>query len=356
MSGVRYVLPLSPLAVLLSHLSMMLTRPVAFWGALAYLLSRPHAGVRERLRTVGHFGEGVHVAWLLRDGESPPHLHAHFVDRAALVALVASRLLSGSYSATAHANDIYVRPVMLAEKIGNARFIVTCTHHNLRHLRTAVRVESVTPMVCIHHGLDLGRYGPRPSDGRTGRPIVILAVGQLKAKKGFGDLISACKLLRDRGVDFACEIVGEGPLRKQLTEQIRSLELEGTVSLLGGLDHDDVIARYRSADLFCLPCVTDADGDRDGIPNVVLEAMAMQLPVVSTRHSGIPEAVAHGSSGTLVAPGDPEALASALAELVDEESKREEMGRKGAEIVAMSFDVTVNAKELLSHFEQVAGL
>ena len=349
--GVRYVLPVAAAALLRSHLSFVATRPVAYCGVLLWLLTRPHRTLRSRLRTLLHFGEGVHVAHLLRDDPRPGHLHAHFVDRAATVALVAGRLLGLPFSATAHANDIFVAPVLLPEKLDAARFVATCTAYNAAHLAAVPGDRARREIVCIHHGLDLDRY--TPAAGPPGGTPVILAVGQLKEKKGFAHLIAACALLRDRGHDVACRIVGEGPLRPVLEDQIARAGLAGSVVLCGALDHDEVIAQYRAAAIFALPCVTGADGDRDGIPNVVLEAMAMGLPVVSTRHSGIPEAVDDGASGLLVEPGDVAALAGALARLLDDPGVARAMGRRGRQAVAAGFDAAANAEQLMRRFEAV---
>jgi colanic acid/amylovoran biosynthesis glycosyltransferase len=344
--GVDYVLPARAGDLVRSHLRFLLSRPGVYVGTLLRLLSRPHPSPRSRGKTLLHFGLGVHVARILRDRHPGDHLHAHFVDRAALVALIAGRLLDRTFSATAHANDIYVDPVLLPEKIASAKFVATCTRYNEAHLRTLLNGGSEGKVRCIYHGLDLREYTPRPSPRRD--PPLILSVGQLKEKKGFGHLLEACRILAERGIAFECQIVGDGPLRDVLAARILRLDLGSRVSLLGALPHETVLDRYREATVFALPCVTGPDGDRDGIPNVILEAMAMGLPVVSTAHSGIPEAVEHGASGLLVPPGDEEALAQALARLIDDPALRERLGRRGRERVRELFDVDANARRLLA--------
>jgi glycosyltransferase involved in cell wall biosynthesis len=346
-AGVHYVLPVGAADLLRSHLAFLLRRPVAYVRTLSYLISRHHPSPRARVRTAGHFALGVHIARLVRDRYPSDHLHAHFVDRAALMALVAGGLLEMPYSATAHANDIYVEPVLLPEKIDRAKFIVTCTGYNRSHLRSIGNGRSGDKVRCIHHGLDLAEF--RPLRRPPHRPR-ILAVGQLKEKKGFRDLLEACRLLLDRGVDVECEIVGEGPQRAELEALLDRRSLRERVRLLGSLPHDAVIARYAEAGVFVLPCVIGSDGDRDGIPNVILEAMAMELPVVSTRHSGIPEAVEDGVTGLLVPPGDEGALADALERLLSDPDLRERMGARGRERVAECFDVEANVGRLMAEF------
>jgi glycosyltransferase involved in cell wall biosynthesis len=270
------------------------------------------------------------------------------MDRAALVALIAGRLLGKPYSATAHASDIYVDPVLLPEKMAEAKFIATCTNYNESHLRSLSPDASRVDVRCIYHGLDLATYVPHERAPRH-RPL-LLSVGQLKDRKGMHYLIEACGHLRDWGVDFDCEIVGDGDQRGRLDEMIERLALRDRVSLLGALPHEVVLEKYRAATIFVLPCIISVDGDRDGIPNVILEAMAMGLPIVSTLHSGVPEAVQDGRNGLLVSPGESAGLADALARLIKDEELSRAMGRAGRMLVAEKFDPDRNVKKLLSEF------
>ena len=296
---------------------------------------------------LGHFGLGVYVAGCIGDSGPTDRIHAHFIDRAAVVAYVAARLLGVPYSVTAHANDIYVTPVLLDTKIRGADFVVTCTGYNVSHLVQQVggAPDKVTR---IYHGLELERY--QPSSVTPDTEPTLVAVGQLKEKKGFLDLLDACRALRDRGVRFQCVIIGEGPQRDELTRRIADLALGEAVHLRGALPHDEVIAMYRRATAFVLPCVVAGDGDRDGIPNVILEAMAMQLPVVSTSHSGIPEVVEDGTTGVLVPPGDSEALTEALVRVLENPDEARTMGLRGRQVVEAHFDVESNVRELYDRF------
>jgi glycosyltransferase involved in cell wall biosynthesis len=336
-----YVLPVDWLQLAAAHLRYALTRPWIYWKTLLYLVSRPHPSARARLKTILHFGEGVQVAELLR-ARGVRHIHAHFADRAATVALVASRLLGVRYSLTAHANDIYVAPVLLREKIAQAKFVTTCTAHNQAHLEQL----SGRPIRLLYHGLDFGAPPlASPSHPPAPEPLV-LSVGQLKEKKGFCYLIQACRRLRDRGLVFRCEIIGEGPERQKLAALIQALDLTGAVVLCGALPHPEVMRRYGAAALFVLPCVPAADGDLDGIPNVLLEAMACRVPVVSTRLSGIPEVVQDGVTGLLAEPADTQALAGAIARLLQDRPLRECLGQAGRQFVVQRFDVRRNTGAL----------
>lgn len=339
---VVYLLPVDWLCLLISHLYFAALHPRRFFGTLAYLLSRPHPGRRERLKTILHFGEGVYAAYLLR-GRVFQELHAHFVDRAATVALVAGRLLDKSYSLSIHAAaDIFVHPVLLREKLEGARHAVTCTAHNKAHVEALVGASLGGKITQVYHGLDLARYRP-PSAPANGRPLLV-SVGQLAERKGFALLVEACHSLRERGYDFECRIVGRGPERERLQELIARLGLDGTMRLCGAMRHEDVIELYRQATVFVLPCVRTPDGDVDGIPNVLAEAMAMQVPVVSTDVSAIPELLADRVNGLLAPAGDPAALADRLALLLDDPCLRSELGGAGRRSILDTFDVECNVR------------
>lgn len=348
---VLYLLPVSPVKLVAAFLWAGLLRPFTTWRTFFYLLTRAHPNLKARLKTILHFGTGVYAAFLLRH-QPGGHLHAHFVDRAATTALVVSRLLNMPYSVTAHANDIYVNPLLLPEKMAEAKFVATCTQYNETHLANLNGRDLRHKLHCIYHGLEVDHYQPLPRKRPFTTPL-LLAVGQLKEKKGFTYLLRACHLLKDQGYEFQCHIVGEGPDRQKLAHQIQQLGLVETVTLCGALPHQAVIGKYEEADIFVLPCIIGEDGDRDGIPNVILEAMAMELPVVSTCHSGIPEVVVDGVNGLLVPPADESALAQALAKLLEDENGRWRLGQCGRQTVIESFSVEKNVERLLEQFAAV---
>jgi glycosyltransferase involved in cell wall biosynthesis len=193
----------------------------------------------------------------------------------------------------------------------------------------------------VPHGLDLRAY-PARTRPRDAKPV-ILAVGQFKPRKGLAELVAACRALRDEGVDFACRIVGDGPERATLADAIRTFDLTDVVELRGARPHDEVLQEYEEATVFALPCVEGANGDVDGIPNVLIEAMASSLPVVSSDLPAIRELVTSGENGILVAPGDVAALAGALRRLFAEPDLRAALGEAGRRTVGSMFDAEVNA-------------
>ncbi len=339
------------LAFVSGNLRFLIRRPLVYFRTLVYLLTQDHPSLKTRLMTVLHFGLGVYAAHLL-SGRDFDHLHAHFIDRAVVVALVISRLLDKPYSLTAHANSIFVKRILIREKIVNASFMVTVSEYNKAHFLDTYPGLDPDKIHVLHPWVDLARFTP-PSSRSTRDKLRILSVGRLVEKKGHTFLIEACHLLRDRGVDFECRIVGSGPLRPMLEDGVERYDLQERVHLLGGRPQEEVLELLRSwADVFALPCVIAQDGDRDGIPVSLAEAMAMELPVVSTDIVGIGELV-RPDAGFLVPSRDPQALAEVLESIYHQPSStRNEMGRQGRRIVDENFNLIKGTMQLGQLFRQ----
>lgn len=345
---VTYLHPLRRASQLTAHLQGLLKHPGKYLSTLAYVLTRPHKSIRGRIKTLNQFHQGICAAYLLRNYQID-HIHVHFINYG-ILALVLSRILGIPYSVTAHsAGDIFVKPTLLPAKLGNAKFIATCTRYNVDYLKQMGKGVYDDKVKCVYHGLDIQRYRRQQPITDRARPVIV-GVGQLKERKGFHVLIDALGVLHQQGIDFECRIIGEGPLRAQLAEQIQRLDLSEKVHLLGVLSHDQVFEQYEQANIFALPAVLASNGDRDGIPNVILEAMAMELPVVSTTHSAIPEVVENGVNGLLVPPNDVPALVEALTRLLQNPQLRADLGCKGRETVAEKFDPVKNAQLLIDEF------
>jgi colanic acid/amylovoran biosynthesis glycosyltransferase len=315
----------------------------------AYSLLRTRA-----CRRLHHFFQAVYLAdWVKR--HNVRHIHAHYAYHSTSAARVAASLAGIGYSFTAHANDIYRSCWQMREKIENAVFCATCTGYNARYLREHYAQSCLDRVVKVYHGIDLEQFKCRPHKkvllGQI--PFRILSVGRLREKKGFLLLIEACVLLKDRGFSIKATIVGEGPDREALEALIARKGLGNIIRLTGSIPHFQVRKLLEDADVFVLPCIIASDGSRDGIPNVILEAMAMGLPVVSTTVSAIPEAVEHGKTGLLVPPGDAPALAEAISRLVSAPDGRISMGDAGRKKVVKDFDLPSNTGALISLFRNV---
>lgn len=338
----HYILPVGALALLRAHTRAFARAPVRYVRTLLDVVTGTHSRFRDRVRSVCHFAEAVAILPQVRN-LGIEHLHAHWAVGATTCAMVVSRFLDIPFTFTAHAYDIWLDRLLLPEKLRAAETVVTCTDYNRRHLIEDYGIPAEKFRV-VYHGLDLQRF-QRHDRPQNSRPV-ILSVGRLVEQKGYEDLIRVCADLVRDGHDFQCEIIGDGPLRESLQRLIDELGLHEVVTLRGRLVGDVVLDCYVRADIFALFCVQASDGDRDGIPNTMVEAMAMQLPVVSTRYSGVPELVVEGSTGFLADCGDRRTLVDALALLLTEPGRRTTMGRAGRERVMHDFATSACATKL----------
>ncbi len=266
-------------------------------------------------------------------GPGASRLHAHFRHTPASVARYAAMMLDIPWSCSAHARDIWTTPEWeKTEKLKTADWLVTCTAHGQQHLAAlADRPEAVE---LVYHGLDLGRF-PAPDRGFSRRdggsekdPVVILSVGRAVEKKGYGTLLGALARLPD-DLHWRFVHIGGGPLRGRLQRRARALDIDGRITWMGACAQETVLKHYRAADLFVLASRIAPDGDRDGLPNVLMEAQSQGLACVSTALSAIPELIVDGETGVLVPPDDEESLAAALAELMADPDLRARLGAGG---------------------------
>jgi glycosyltransferase involved in cell wall biosynthesis len=383
-------------------------------AALAQALrARPTFLSAPRKVYVKEFLQAIALADRLLDAASVRHLHAHFCHGATTVTWLAAMIAGRSFSFTAHAKDLYspsLNPAgLLSRKLAAARFAVTCTEANRQYL---LRFAGPTPVYRVYHGLNAeltqllrnaldephsacGHASGRKREARGGREasasdspeplrganapsnsgaggvpaateqggaarerddvLRVLAVGRLVEKKGFDVLVDACADLVRRGVDVDVRIVGEpGEHSTVVQERIGQRGLERQVHLLGPMTQAGLYDEYRRATVFCLPCRIGADGDRDGIPNVLVEAMASGVPVVTTDVSGIPEVVAHERTGLVVPPDDPAATAEALLRIHRDAALARRVAEAGRALVRTRFDGDRLIGELYSLFKRVA--
>jgi glycosyltransferase involved in cell wall biosynthesis len=207
--------------------------------------------------------------------------------------------------------------------------------------------ESAAKIQRIYNGVDLARF---IVTDLASAPAEIISIGRLIEKKGFGDLISACALLRSRGRKFQCIIIGEGPLEEALRAQIYAADLKPFVTLKGPQTQSEITKRLAHATIFALPCTHEAGGGMDNLPTVIMEAMAAGLPVISTPLAGIPEMVENGANGELVPERDPAALALAIEKLLDDPERARRLGERGRQIAQEKFSIEASARLLLELF------
>ena len=337
-----------------SHVRIAAWTPIRYVTTLLYATRRRDLrGGYTRIGWFQAFTAAVVVADSLRsEGRHGPgctHVHAHFAHDPALVGLLTHRLTGLPFTFTAHARDLYQLPNgALAARAREAAAVVTCCRANVEHIDQTVG-DLDRPVELVYHGTDLRMFAPRAPKPERAVPRVV-SVGRLVEKKGFDDLLGACALLVADGKRFTCEIHGDGPSRNELEALRDRLGLDGVVSLCGERTQVDLVPVYQDADVFVLtPRVTD-DGDRDGVPNVLVEAMACGVPVVATAVGGVPELVSHRSNGLLVPSRDIEGIARCLAELLDDATLRRRLGERAA-TTASRFDVRLAAQRLATLFD-----
>lgn len=287
--------------------------------------------------TFKHLFQAGYLVNKLLPGSNITHFHAHFAHSPTSVAFFASLLSGIPFSFTAHAKDIYTTdPAQLREKMAHARFVVTCTEYNRRYL-TRLAGSQGTAIFRIYHGIDVNLFSSRNTGTLPSPPYRILTISRITAKKGLPTVFKALGILRDRGIDFHHTLIGDGDERACLKKLVKELRLETLTRWMGTMPHTEVIRRYQQADLFVIGCEIAENGDRDGIPNVCVESMAMGVPVVATRVSAIPELIENGRTGLLVEPGNPEALAGAMITALTDPDLRLKMIAAGRERVRRNF-------------------
>jgi colanic acid/amylovoran biosynthesis glycosyltransferase len=349
-----YIFPLSWFSMIRAHLKYITSRTLRYLGTLVFLLTRPGEPLRNRWRSLMHFVYGL-VAIREMERLKIEHIHVHFAWSASSIALIAQRLLGIPFSISLHSKEIYSDRLLLADKVRDSKFIVTISEYNQRFLNELFPEGELEDKIhIVHCGLDPDIFRASPKPQQNDAEFVIVGVAQLVPRKGFHVLIEACHHLASRGMPFRCHIFGEGEERNQLENLIEQYNLDEQVLMPGWIQQEELHQRLNQADVFALPCIRDKSGDQDGIPVVLMEAMAMELAVVSTHISGIPELIEHGRNGLLIDPGDVSALADALHLLKNNPELRLRLGKAGRETVIKEFNIHRTAEQMAMLFAKRA--
>jgi glycosyltransferase involved in cell wall biosynthesis len=322
-----------------------------FWRALArFLRDLFRDPTRNRVR---RFGQALVLAneWSFET----KWLHSHFIHTPASVTRYASIMLGVPWTCSAHAKDIWTSPDWeLVDKLASARWTVTCTQDGFRRLDRLAQGGS--PVHLSYHGLDLTRFGhfargvPTRDGSQAGDPVIILSVGRAVEKKGYDILLRALALLPN-DLSWRFDHVGGGNRLAELKALAEELGIAGRVTWRGALAQEEVLGRYREADVFALACRVAADGDRDGLPNVLVEAASQQLCCVSTGIAGVPELLIHDQNGLLAEPERPEVLAMQLERAIRNPRLRQQLGAAAEERVRTAFDHSSSIRQLTKLFE-----
>jgi glycosyltransferase involved in cell wall biosynthesis len=314
--------------------------PALGWCLAWSIRHRTHKHVRA-------FAEAAYFAPRLPDAVD--HFHAHFAHGATTVAMTLARLRGTPFSFTGHARDIFtvVKPDLLAAKVARARFVVTVSEFTRNHVVSCSRPEDAPKIVVVRNGIDRERFSARPAE--PGGVPTVLAVSRLVEKKGLDTLVDACALLAVQGVAFRCEIIGDGDQRDALVKQIDAHHLDDHVVLHGSREHEYVRVALERAHIFALPARTTDDGNADGLPVAVVEALTVGVPVVSTPVAGIPEVILDGESGLLVPSDDAPALAEAMRRLIEDAELRRRVVA-GGHAVATEYSLPASVAKLRGLF------
>ncbi|KAA3660724.1 MAG: colanic acid biosynthesis glycosyltransferase WcaL [Calditrichaeota bacterium] len=338
--------------VIKAQFYFLLRSPVRYFKAFFNMIRQTFREIPVLLRVLLLFPESVYFAQQM-EIMGIEHIHAHFVWLEGIAAGIVKDLVGISFTIHPHAFGLFMRNQKnVRTELQNASGVVTVSTHHTEYIANLCPKISQNEIDIVHYGLEVDRYIPGPKQEQNGKAIRIVAVGDLREKKGPEYLIDACALLAKRGYEFHCDFIGHGNLENKLRAQIDHLELHENITLCGVQPLSKVLQKLQESDIFALPCVVARDGDRDGMPNVLIEAMACELPVVTTPVAGIPDLVIHGETGMLAKERDAETLAEALEILIEDKALRERLGKQAREKVLDEFQIQKSAEKLAGIFKK----
>lgn len=334
--------------VIVSQFYWIVRRPLQYFGALWNVIRGNASSPKFLVRGIVAFMlAGLFAREIKRIGIG--HLHAHWATHPALAAYVVHRLTGLPYSFTAHAHDIYVEQSMLREKIADAGFVVTISEFNRRFLAGLYGDEIAKKVDVIHCGIDLAVFQP---NGKTPKAeeFTLICVASLEEKKGHKYLIEACAQLLKKGIAFNCLLVGDGDLRAELESMIQQHGLSNHVKLLGRQPRHRVGELLAQSHVLILPSIVTSKGKMEGIPVALMEALAMQMPVIATNISGVSELIEHNVTGLLVPEKDASSLAAAIEAVRQDPDAAAARAMRGREKVVAEFDLHTNTETLARRF------
>lgn len=345
----QYLYPLPPVGFAISLLAAPFLFRGRFFAAFWNALTGPRESFTIRIKTLWHLLVACHFARKVRH-DRVTHIHSQWIHSGGSVAMYGAWLLGVPYSFTGHAADIYRDRCALTDKVKRAKFIVCISKfHEDFFLKEGARPEQLRLAYC---GIDTSHFSPGPEVGQH-EPKHILSSGRLVQKKGFLHLIRALQLLRERSVPFRCTIAGSGPQEAELREEVRRLDLGDLVTITGqALSQERIPEFMHSGDVYCLPCVWATDGDIDGLPQMLMEAMACGLPAVSTELVGIPDLVQHEQTGLLAQPEDDSGLADCLQRVLSDAALARRLAEAGRTRVIEVFDLSKSLNALTMEYRR----
>jgi colanic acid/amylovoran biosynthesis glycosyltransferase len=350
--------PFISLSILHAHAYFLRHKPGSYLKTLWDILRGTWGSFRFLTGAVFFFPKSVYFAYAMQRDEIT-HVHAHFASHPAVAALIIHRLTGIPYSFTGHGSDLHRDRRMLRQKVAEAAVIIAVSNFNKDVILRECGEEFADKIMVLHCGADTEVFQKRTQITRKftqDTPFNILCIGTLHEVKGQTYLIEACRVLRDHGLSFVCTLIGDGPDLEALQTQTQQHHLESFVQFSGRKTHAQVAAALQEADVVVAPSVPSSDGRREGIPVVLMEAMASGIPVIASDLSGIPELVISEKTGLLTPPGDAVKVASALERLYTDWKLRQWLGDAGRDKVLTEFDLQKNAAQLVKLFQAKESL
>ncbi len=357
-----YLLPVDEKLLLRYKKYFFFKNPLLYLNLFFYVVSRKYGNYKTFKEDTFVFLRAVYLAGVLKD-KNINRIHSPWADRCAFISLIASKLLGVPYTVQARASaDLYrkITSYALQEKFENAEFIVTNTRYNESYIKSFLNDRDWGKINTIYNGINLEQFKPKQENENISKQMRILSVARLAEEKGLIYLLKACKILKDRGYLFRCEIIGgtQEPLYTnyyiELKKLHKELGLKEYVFFSGAQPFNKVLEKYKSTDILILPCVISKDGSNDITPNALIEAMAMKLPVISTNITGIPEIMENGVCGILVPPNDENAISEAVINLIKDCDLGKELGGNARKKVEERFDINKNIVQYVELFEEAS--
>jgi glycosyltransferase involved in cell wall biosynthesis len=335
--------------LIFAQIEAIILSPLRYFGCLGYILWHARTSLSTLTKSLAIFPKSVMYARIIKRS-GIKNVHAHWATTSTTCAMIVSKMTRIPFTFTAHAWDIYADTTLLREKIKNAKVVVTCTGFNKEYMDNLMGDKTDSNIKTIYHGIDLDELPKVERQISRKDGLQILSVGLLWEKKGFLTLIKAVGLLKKRNLNVHCIIIGtpaSTAYRDLLRNEISSGGLNDRVRLIEKyFPLEQILSFMAQSDIFVLPCLVQKDSIRDGIPNVLIEAMALKVPVISTNVSGIPELVESGKNGILVPSKDEKALADAIESVYHDPDLDRKLGEQGRDKVQTDFDIKKNAKQL----------
>lgn len=353
-----YLLPINIINFLKAHCYFIFRHPLRYMRLLIFLMTRNYSDNRlhkkNRLRTFFHFCEGVYLAKLIKDDSNIKHIHAHYANHSTTLAMVVSELTKIPFSFTAHAYDIWADNLFLKEKVNAAKFVITCAKYGKEVILKNHNIINPDKITTIYHGVNIEKFKMKERENQNkkeNRKINILTIGRLVVEKAQKNLILACKTLKEEGYDFQCNIIGDGPLFKDLQEVIFKNKLDKVVSLVGKVFQEEIVKYYQNADIVVLPSIrikiNGTEIDSDNLPNVLLESLSMGIPSIASNIAAIPELIKHKETGILVQPDDVGAIADAIKLLIKDKKLANNIAENGRTFICENFDVEKSLDQIV---------